>query len=56
MAGFRDARRDIPDQPAPDLHDEENMNARPGKEEMEHAINNSCSGSRLGSKRKRVST
>ena len=42
-AGFRDARRDIPDPPpaqsAPDPHDEENMDARPDQEEMEQAIN-----------------
>ena len=42
-AGFRDARRDIPDplpaQSAPDPHDEENMDARPDQEEMEQAIN-----------------
>ena len=42
-AGFRDARRNIPDPPpaksAPDQHDEENMHARPDQEEMEQAIN-----------------
>ena len=44
-AGFRNARRDIPDpdpppaQSAPDPHDEENMDARPDQEEMEQAIN-----------------
>ena len=42
-AGFRNARRDIPDPPpaqsAPDPYDEENMDARPDQEEMEQAIN-----------------
>ena len=42
-AGFRNTRRDIPDPPqaqlAPNQHDEENMDARPDKEEMEQAIN-----------------
>ena len=37
-AGFCDARQDIPDPPsaqsAPNLHDEENMDARPDQEEM----------------------
>ena len=43
-AGFRDARRDIQDPPesaqaSPDPHDEELMDARPDREEMEEAIN-----------------
>ena len=44
-AGFCDARLDIPDPPraqsAPDQHDasQEKMNARPGQEEMEQALN-----------------
>ena len=40
-AGFRGTRLDIPDPPpalsAPDLHDEENMDARPDQEEMGQA-------------------
>ena len=43
-AGFRDAHRDIQDPPesaraSPDPHDEELMDARPDREEMEEAIN-----------------
>ena len=43
-AGFRDAHRDMQDPPesaraSPDPHDEELMDARPDREEMEEAIN-----------------